>query len=172
MELGKILIRRTAAGLTAILVVTVLASCEPAHTPAKAPPQTRSPQTATTPTAKPATTKTAAATPAAETTAPTAETAATAVAANPLAAEAGREMLRAGGAAIDAAIAAQMVLTLVEPQSSGIGGGAFLMHYDAGTGAIDSYDGRETAPKSATPTMFLKADGTPKKFYEAVVGGS
>jgi len=174
MELGKILIRRTAAGLTAILVVTVLASCEPAHTPAKAPPQTRSPQTATTPTAKPATTKTAAATPAAETIAPTAETAATAVAAkhmiaaaNPLAAEAGREMLRAGGAAIDAAIAAQMVLTLVEPQSSGIGGGAFLMHYDAGTGAIDSYDGRETAPKSATPTMFLKADGTPKKFYEA-----
>jgi len=153
MELGKILIRRTAAGLTAILVVTVLASCEPAHTPAKAPPQTRSPQTATTPTAKPATTKTAAATPAAETTAPTAETAATAVAAKHM-------------------IAAQMVLTLVEPQSSGIGGGAFLMHYDAGTGAIDSYDGRETAPKSATPTMFLKADGTPKKFYEAVVGGS
>lgn len=175
MELCKTLIRRIAAGLTAILLVTALAACEPAKTP----PQTRSPQPATTATA----TKTVAAQPApAKAAAPVAvktETAAPELAskhmiaaANPLAAEAGREMLRAGGAAIDAAIAAQMVLTLVEPQSSGIGGGAFLMHYDAGTGAIDSYDGRETAPKSASPDMFLKADGTPKKFYEAVVGGS
>lgn len=93
-------------------------------------------------------------------------------AANPLAAEAGRGILRAGGSAIDAAIAAQLVLTLVEPQSSGIGGGAFLMHFDAKTGSIQSFDGRETAPKSSTPTMFLKSDGTKKKFYEAVVGGS
>ncbi len=93
-------------------------------------------------------------------------------AANPLAADAGRSMLRAGGSAIDAAIAAQLVLTLVEPQSSGIGGGAFLMHYDAKSGSIQSFDGRETAPKSVTPEMFLKADGTRKKFYEAVVGGS
>jgi len=92
--------------------------------------------------------------------------------ANPLAAEAGRDMLRAGGSAIDAAIAAQMVLTLVEPQSSGIGGGAFLMHFEKSSGAIESYDGRETAPKSTKPGMFLKADGTPKKFYDAVVGGS
>jgi gamma-glutamyltranspeptidase/glutathione hydrolase len=93
-------------------------------------------------------------------------------AANPLAAEAGRDMLRAGGAAIDAAIAAQMVLTLVEPQSSGIGGGAFLLHFNKSTGAIDSYDGRETAPKSASPTMFMSTDGKRKKFYDAVVGGS
>lgn len=93
-------------------------------------------------------------------------------AANPLAAEAGRLILRSGGNAIDAAIAAQMVLTLVEPQSSGIGGGAFLMHFDAKTGSIQSFDGRETAPKSSTPAMFLNSDGTKKKFYEAVVGGS
>jgi len=168
MELCKIVIRRTAAGLAAACAVIALAACEPA-TP---PPETRSPQPTA---AKPAAAQTTAAKPAAA----TAEAAAPAraskhmiAAANPLAAEAGREMLRAGGAAIDAAIAAQMVLTLVEPQSSGIGGGAFLMHYDAATGAIDSYDGRETAPQSASPTMFLKADGTPKKFYEAVVGGS
>ncbi len=93
-------------------------------------------------------------------------------AANPLAAEAGRTILRAGGSAIDAAIAAQLVLTLVEPQSSGIGGGAFLMHFDAKTGSIQSFDGRETAPKSVKPDMFLKPDGSRKKFYEAVVGGS
>ena len=67
--------------------------------------------------------------------------------ANPLAAEVGRSVLRKGGSAIDAAIAAQLVLTLVEPQSSGIGGGAFLLYYDAKTGSIQSFDGRETAPK-------------------------
>ena len=93
-------------------------------------------------------------------------------AANPLAAKAGLEVLRSGGSAIDAAIATQMVLTLVEPQSSGIGGGAFLLHYNKSTGAIESYDGRETAPQSATAEMFLKADGKRKKFYDAVVGGS
>ena len=93
-------------------------------------------------------------------------------AANPLAAEAGREILRAGGSAIDATIAAQMVLTLVEPQSSGIGGGAFLMYFNPKTGSIQSFDGRETAPQSATPKMFLKANGEKKKFYEAVVGGA
>jgi gamma-glutamyltranspeptidase/glutathione hydrolase len=93
------------------------------------------------------------------------------VAANPLAAEVGRSILRDGGSAIDAAIAAQLVLTLVEPQSSGIGGGAFLLHYDAKTGSIQSFDGRETAPKSAHPRMFLKKNGAKKKFYEAVVGG-
>jgi len=93
-------------------------------------------------------------------------------AANPLAAEAGRKILRAGGSAIDAAIAAQMVLTLVEPQSSGIGGGAFLLYFDKSTGETRSYDGRETAPQSVTPDMFLTADGTPKKFYDAAVGGS
>ncbi len=92
--------------------------------------------------------------------------------ANPLAAEAGREILRAGGSAIDAAIAAQMVLTLVEPQSSGIGGGAFAMYFDKSSGSVESYDGRETAPRSASPGMFLKADGKSKKFYDAAVGGS
>ena len=92
-------------------------------------------------------------------------------AANPLAAEAGRDILRVGGSAVDAAIAAQMVLNLVEPQSSGIGGGAFLVHFSAKTGDIDAYDGRETAPASATPDMFLDRDGKPMKFYDAVVGG-
>ncbi|NQV84348.1 MAG: gamma-glutamyltransferase [Rhodospirillales bacterium] len=90
---------------------------------------------------------------------------------HPLAAEAGREMLRKGGAAIDAAIAAEMVLNLVEPQSSGIGGGAFLVHYATKTGAIDTYDGREVAPKSANPYMFLDGSGSPLKWGDASVGG-
>ncbi len=93
-------------------------------------------------------------------------------AAHPAASEAGLAMLRRGGSAADAAIAAQMVLTLVEPQSSGIGGGAFLLHFNAASGAIESFDGRETAPAAAHPRMFLKPDGKPKKFYDAVVGGS
>ena len=92
-------------------------------------------------------------------------------AANPLAAEAGRTMLRAGGSAVDAAIATQMVLGLVEPQSSGIGGGAFLLHYDAATRSVAAYDGRETAPAMATPDLFLDAAGQPLPFMEAVVGG-
>ncbi|MEQ8710029.1 MAG: gamma-glutamyltransferase [Rhodospirillales bacterium] len=92
-------------------------------------------------------------------------------AANPHAAEAGRDILAAGGSAVDAAIAAQLVLGLVEPQSSGIGGGGFLMHFRAGNGVIDAYDGRETAPAAATPEMFLGPDETPRKFYDAVVGG-
>ncbi len=92
-------------------------------------------------------------------------------AAHPLAAEAGLEMLRAGGSAVDAAIAAQMVLTLVEPQSSGIGGGAFLMHYAADGRTVTSWDGRETAPAAARPDLFLAADGTPLRFYDAVLGG-
>jgi gamma-glutamyltranspeptidase/glutathione hydrolase len=90
-------------------------------------------------------------------------------AANPLAADAGYQMLKAGGSAIDAAIATQMVLTLVEPQSSGIGGGAFLMHFDGR--AIRAYDGRETAPAAATEKLFQNADGKTMSFYEAVVGG-
>jgi len=90
-------------------------------------------------------------------------------AANPLAAEAGHRMLRAGGSALDAAIAAQMVLALVEPQSSGIGGGAFLMHFDGR--AVQAWDGRETAPAAADERMFLAADGQPLPFLEAVFGG-
>ena len=93
------------------------------------------------------------------------------VADHPLAAGAGREILRSGGTAVDAAIAAQMVLTLVEPQSSGIGGGGFLMHFAANTGAVDAYDGRETAPKSAHPYMFLDGAGKPLAAADAGVGG-
>jgi len=92
-------------------------------------------------------------------------------AANPLAAEAGLAMLRRGGSAIDAAIATQMVLNLVEPQSSGIGGGAFILHYRAVDRATTSFDGRETAPAAATPDRFMGADGKPMAFRDAVVGG-
>jgi gamma-glutamyltranspeptidase/glutathione hydrolase len=90
-------------------------------------------------------------------------------AANPLAAQAGREILAAGGSAVDAAVAVQLVLNLVEPQSSGIGGGAFMVLWD-GT-AMTTLDGRETAPAAATPERFIGADGKPMKFYDAVVGG-
>ena len=92
-------------------------------------------------------------------------------AAHPRAAEAGRAILRAGGSAIDAAIATQLVLGLVEPQSSGIGGGAFLLRYDAGSGEVSAFDGRETAPLAADPGLFLRDDGTPMDFWDAVVGG-
>ena len=92
-------------------------------------------------------------------------------AANPVAAEAGRSILRAGGSAVDAAIAVQMVLTLVEPQSSGIGGGAFMLHWAAASRELRTYDGRETAPAAATPELFLDADGKPLRFMDAVVGG-
>ena len=92
-------------------------------------------------------------------------------AAHPLAAEAGQEILRAGGSAVDAAIATQLVLGLVEPQSSGIGGGAFLLHYDGESREVAAYDGRETAPAAATGDQFLRDDGTPMDFYDAVVGG-
>ncbi|GKS75912.1 gamma-glutamyltransferase family protein [Acidovorax sp. SUPP950] len=90
-------------------------------------------------------------------------------AANPLATDAGYQVLQAGGSAIDAAIAVQMVLSLVEPQSSGIGGGAFLLH-SAGS-RVEAYDGRETAPAAATENLFLGADGKPVPFYDGVVGG-
>ncbi|GAA5163023.1 gamma-glutamyltransferase [Viridibacterium curvum] len=89
-------------------------------------------------------------------------------AANPLATDAGYQVLKAGGSALDAAIAVQMVLGLVEPQSSGIGGGAFLMHYDGQR--VQAFDGRETAPAAATPELFMK-DGKPMPFMEGVVGG-
>ena len=92
-------------------------------------------------------------------------------AANPHAAKAGFNILAKGGSAVDAAIATQMVLTLVEPQSSGIGGGAFMLHYDGAQKKITSFNGREKAPAAVTPNHFLNLDGEPKKFYEAVVGG-
>jgi gamma-glutamyltranspeptidase/glutathione hydrolase len=92
-------------------------------------------------------------------------------AANPHAVDAGYVILRRGGSAVDAAIAAQLVLGLVEPQSSGIGGGAFMLVHEARTGKLLAYDGREVAPAAATPERFLK-DGKPLGFYDAVVGGS
>jgi gamma-glutamyltranspeptidase/glutathione hydrolase len=92
-------------------------------------------------------------------------------AANPFAAEAGLEMMRQGGSAVDAAIATQMVLNLVEPESSGIGGGAFMLLFDPATGKTISFDGRELAPASATPTMFLGPDGQPRAKGEVVPGG-
>lgn len=94
-----------------------------------------------------------------------------AVTANPIASAVGRKILRRGGSAIDAAIAVQLVLGLVEPQSSGIGGGGFLVHYDAENQNLLTYDGRETAPAAAKPDRFLGADGQPLAFYDAVVGG-
>ena len=90
-------------------------------------------------------------------------------AANPLASDAGYQVLKAGGSAIDAAIAVQMVLTLVEPQSSGIGGGAFVLHHDGKK--VEAYDGRETAPAAATDKLFLDAQGKPLPFIEGVVSG-
>ncbi|MFD1893804.1 gamma-glutamyltransferase family protein [Ottowia beijingensis] len=90
-------------------------------------------------------------------------------AANPLATDAGYQVLKAGGNAIDAAVAVQMVLSLVEPQSSGIGGGAFLLH-SSGRELV-AWDGRETAPAAATEKLFIGADGKPMPFYDGVVGG-
>lgn len=92
-------------------------------------------------------------------------------AADPRAAEAGREMLNAGGSAADAAIAIQIALTVVEPQSSGIGGGGFFVYHDGKSGRVFTYDGRETAPDAASPTWFFGPDGRPLPHNEAVPGG-
>jgi gamma-glutamyltranspeptidase / glutathione hydrolase len=93
------------------------------------------------------------------------------VAANPIAVEAGLEVLRAGGGAADAAVAVQAALGLVEPQSSGLGGGAFLLYFEAKTGRVTAFDGRETAPAGATPDMFLDDEGTPLSYQDAVTSG-
>ncbi|MCA0942489.1 gamma-glutamyltransferase [Salipiger pacificus] len=92
-------------------------------------------------------------------------------AANPLAVEAGARVLRAGGSAADAMVAVQAVLGLVEPQSSGLGGGAFLVWYDAKSRSLTTLDGRETAPLAAKPTYFQDENGEPLGFFDAVVGG-
>jgi gamma-glutamyltranspeptidase/glutathione hydrolase len=92
-------------------------------------------------------------------------------AAHPLAVEAGVEALRAGGSALDAAITVQLVLGLVEPQSSGIGGGAFLLHWSQSEQRVRSYDGRETAPAAARPDRFLGAAGKPLAFMDAAASG-
>lgn len=93
------------------------------------------------------------------------------IAANPLAAKAGQDVLKRGGSAIDAAIAVQAMLSLVEPQSSGLGGGAFLTYLDGATGKLTIYDGRETAPAQASPSMFLGPDGKPLGYRDAVTSG-
>ena len=92
-------------------------------------------------------------------------------AANPLAVKAGADMLALGGTAVDAAVAVQMVLGLVEPQSSGLGGGAFIVTYDAAGKRVETYDGRETAPAKATDKYFIGANGQPLAFGTAVIGG-
>jgi gamma-glutamyltranspeptidase / glutathione hydrolase len=92
-------------------------------------------------------------------------------AANPLAVDAGIAMLAKGGSAIDAAVAVQAVLGLVEPQSSGLGGGSFMLYYDAHTRRITAFDGREKAPEGAQPDMFLDEQGKPLPWIEAVRGG-
>src|SRR5688572_32637538 len=92
-------------------------------------------------------------------------------AAHPLAVDAGYRVLKLGGSALDAAIAAQMVLGVVEPESSGIGGGAFLLYWSEKERTLRSYDGRETAPAAATAGRFLDADGKPQPFMDAAVGG-
>jgi gamma-glutamyltranspeptidase/glutathione hydrolase len=92
-------------------------------------------------------------------------------AANPLAVQAGAKILAAGGSAADAMVATQVVLGLVEPQSSGLGGGAFLVWYDAASGKLITIDGRETAPMNVTPKLFQDENGEPLKFFDAVVGG-
>jgi len=92
-------------------------------------------------------------------------------AAHPLAVEAGLAMLRRGGSAVDAAIATQMVLGVVEPHASGLGGGGFLMLLDPATARVVAWDGRETAPAGATPELFLQANGEPLPFRDAVASG-
>ncbi|MFC5919243.1 gamma-glutamyltransferase [Neisseria weixii] len=94
-----------------------------------------------------------------------------AASANPLATEAGYEILKRGGSAIDAMIAMQTTLSLTEPQSSGLGGGAFLVYWDNKAKKLTTFDARETAPKSATPQLFLDENGKPLAFMKAVVGG-
>ncbi|MBL4765097.1 MAG: gamma-glutamyltransferase [Colwellia sp.] len=93
------------------------------------------------------------------------------VAANPYASQAGFNILAQGGSAVDAAIAVQLVLTLVEPQSSGIGGGTFMLHWDNKDKKMTTFDGRETAPAAATSALFLDKQGKPLKWIDAVVGG-
>ena len=93
------------------------------------------------------------------------------VAAHPLATAAGLAMLEKGGTAADAMVAVQLVLGLVEPQSSGLGGGAFLLYHDGESGKLATYDGRETAPAAADGNLFMGADGEAMKFFDAVIGG-
>src|SRR5450432_2011334 len=99
------------------------------------------------------------------------KTAAIVAAANPVAADAGIEILRKGGSAADAAVAIQAMLGLVEPQSSGVGGGGFMLYYNAASGEVAAIDGREKAPAGATPDMFLDAQRRPLSYLAAVRTG-
>ncbi|MDO6565058.1 gamma-glutamyltransferase [Amphritea sp. 1_MG-2023] len=93
------------------------------------------------------------------------------VSAHPLATQAGYNVLQRGGSAVDAAVAVQAMLTLVEPQSSGIGGGAFMLYWDKSTQQLTAFDGRETAPAAADKNLFLTPEGTPINWWDAMVGG-
>lgn len=145
---ARCLRRRVKPGIVAVLAAMVVAACTPADRAARSTSAESSPasQSVTTPVP-------------------------TVAAANPLAVEAGIEVLRKGGSAVDAAVAVQAMLGLVEPQSSGIAGGAFLVHYDAETGDITVLNGRETAPAGATPDMFLDAEGKPLPIRQAIWSG-
>jgi gamma-glutamyltranspeptidase/glutathione hydrolase len=133
--------------LVAVLALT-LAACQPSVAARPAPAQTPTPSAPAAPPAR----------------------GPFVAAANPLAVEAGLDVLRRGGSAVDAAVAIQAVLGLVEPQSSGLGGGAFLMHFDAATGETVVYDGRETAPAAATPELFYE-NGRPLSLPDAILSG-
>jgi len=142
------------AGMSLVRVAAVLlaawtAACAPVHPPVNAPAARQTVASA----------------------APPAAPVAGVAAANPLAVDAGIEILRAGGSAVDAAVAIQSVLGLVEPQSSGLGGGGFLLYYDAATKKITAFNGREAAPKGATPGMFLDDKGEPLSYRDAVISG-
>lgn len=145
--------RRLRFSLAAIALAALLGACATAPTFTYTPPAIQQPEGASGWTPKPgwATSRMAVA------------------AANPLATDAGLQVLRAGGTAVDAAIAVQLVLGLVEPQSSGIAGGAFLLHFD-GT-KVEAYDGRETAPAAADERLFLTPEGRPMAFADGMVGG-
>jgi gamma-glutamyltranspeptidase/glutathione hydrolase len=139
----------TTMRLAGILFVAALAACTPLEPPAAL---ARADKAAAVPT--PASVRTAGI-----------------AAANPYAVDAGLEILAAGGSAADAAVAVQAMLGLVEPQSSGLGGGGFLLYYDAGSRKVTAFDGREAAPKGARPDMFLDAKGEPLAYRDAVLSG-
>ena len=168
------------ARCVALAALTVLSAC--ALLKIAVAPATAAPTATATPNSAPTTTPTPASAPATTPLAPEQASGWTdrplsharrdmVAAANPLAVDAGVAVLARGGSAIDAAIAVQMVLNLVEPQSSGIGGGAFLLHYDGAKRSLVTYDGRETAPAAATADQFLTPTGNPQSLTAAIDGG-
>ena len=142
-------------------LISLAAAAAPAFAQPPAPSPAAPPPAASAPAAEPAR----------EASVPVITPHAMVTAANPLAANAGLKVLKAGGSALDAAVAVQAVLGLVEPQSSGLGGGAFMVYYDAKTRTVVAYDGREVAPMGATPDMFLGPDGKSLPFFQAILSG-